>query len=51
MCEYMIVYGGDKLPKCDYTKDLCTFCVVGKGVTYREAKEAKKGAGDERKAD
>ena len=53
MCEFMIVYGGDKMPKCDYTKELCTFCVFGNAITYKEAKEAekRKGADNERKAD
>lgn len=25
------------LPMCDYTKDLCTFCVHGNQKTYNEA--------------
>jgi hypothetical protein len=43
----MIVYGGDQHPKCDYTKELCTFCVLGNQQTYKEAKK-KEGTNNER---
>ena len=46
MCDFMIVYGGDKLPKCDYTQDLCTLCVLGNQQTYKEAMQ-KEGANNE----
>ena len=36
MCEFQRVFS-NKLPVCDYTKDLCTFCVCGNSKTYNEA--------------
>ena len=42
MCKYMIFdfVHNDKPPKCEYTKDFCTFCVCGNSKTFNEA-EAK----------
>lgn len=36
MCEFQRVFP-NRLPICDYTKDLCTFCVCGNCKTYNEA--------------
>ena len=44
MCEYQRVKENE-LPMCDYTKSLCTFCVLGNAKTYKEA-EAKKGGAE-----
>ena len=42
MCEYQRIdhYSKSDLPICDYTKELCTFCVYGNFNTYNKAKEA-----------
>lgn len=37
MCEFQIIKP-DKLPMCEYTKDICTYCVCGNSKTYDEAK-------------
>ena len=43
MCEYarhpMDMFG---MPTCEYTKELCTLCVMGNAKTYKEAKEAER---------
>lgn len=43
MCEYA-KFPIDMLgpPVCEYTKGLCTLCVMGNAKTYKEAKEAEK---------
>lgn len=38
MCKYAIVNEG-KMPICEYTKRMCTLCVLGNGNTYKEAEE------------
>lgn len=45
MCQYQIFKGND-LPVCEYTKTLCTLCVLGNCNTYKEAEahEEKGGA-------
>lgn len=42
MCQYAIV-SNKGLIKCDYTKKLCTLCILGNGKTYKEAEQALKG--------
>jgi hypothetical protein len=39
MCKYQIWREG-KLPLCEHTKTLCTLCVLGKAITYKEAEKA-----------
>lgn len=43
MCEYakfpIDMFGP---PVCEYTKGLCTLCVMGNAKTYKEAKQAEK---------
>ena len=39
MCEYQRIEE-NKPPMCEYTKELCTYCVLGNGKTYEEAKKA-----------
>ena len=36
MCEYQRIEE-NKPPMCEYTKELCTYCVLGNGKTYNEA--------------
>lgn len=36
MCEFQRIKENE-LPICDYTKNLCTFCVLGNANTYKEA--------------
>lgn len=36
MCEFQIIKP-DELPMCEYTKELCTYCVMGNSKTYEEA--------------
>lgn len=47
MCEFMRVNPNNKvksdLPMCDYTKELCTFCILGNSNTYNKAKECECG--------
>jgi hypothetical protein len=38
MCEYQRIKD-DQLPMCEYTKTLCTLCVLGNGNTYKEAEK------------
>lgn len=40
MCEYQIFNPENfkEPPMCDYTKQRCTFCVVGNKKTHNEAK-------------
>lgn len=39
MCEYQRIEE-NKLPMCEYTKELCTYCVLGNRNTYEEAEKA-----------
>ena len=43
MCEYQRIEE-NKPPMCEYTKDLCTYCVLGNGKTYEEAERNNKNA-------
>ena len=43
MCEYQRVED-NKPPVCEYTKDLCTFCVMGNCKTYKEATRSENNA-------
>lgn len=36
MCEFQIVKPNG-LPMCEYTNDICTYCVCGNSNTYNEA--------------
>lgn len=44
MCKYMIFdfVHNDKPPKCEHTKDFCTFCVCGNSKTFNEAEANQK---------
>ena len=46
MCEYAIV-NDSEMPICEYTKTLCTLCVLGNGNTYNEAVKATEKGGAE----
>lgn len=45
MCEFQrmppnkVINGVEvkQLPVCEYTKDICTYCVLGNSKTYNEA--------------
>ena len=39
MCDFQRVKENE-LPTCEYTKSLCTLCVLGNANTYKEAVKA-----------
>ena len=39
MCEYQRIEE-NKPPMCEYTKELCTYCVLGNRHTYEKAVKA-----------
>lgn len=45
MCDYAIVKEGE-MTICEYTKSLCTLCVLGNGKTYKEATRAVEGGAE-----
>ena len=42
MREYQKYDLENPLPVCDYTKELCTLCILGNMGTYNEARKAEK---------
>ena len=40
MCEFQRIEP-NKLPICEYTEEICTYCVYGNEKTYNEAIKAK----------
>lgn len=42
MCKYLIVKEEGVMPECEFTKSLCTLCVLGNAKTYKEAEEAER---------
>ena len=38
MCQYQII-NENEVAMCEYTKSLCTLCVLGNGNTYKEAEK------------
>lgn len=45
MCEYQRIKENE-LPMCDYTKSLCTLCVLGNRKTYEEAQAHEEKGGE-----
>lgn len=45
MCQYAIFKEGE-VPMCEYTKTLCTLCVLGNGNTYKEAQAHEEKGGE-----
>lgn len=43
MCEYQRI-DENELPMCEYTKELCTYCVLGNGKTYEKTERNNKNA-------
>lgn len=42
MCEFQKYDYKNPLPICEYTKELCMYCLLGNMKTYYQAKEALK---------
>lgn len=42
MCKYQLIKEEGKMPECEFTKSLCTLCVLGNAKTYKEAEEAER---------